>query len=187
MVHDKIFKSRTNKKPEPQFLVTGKTGIKTLWTPSMIKERIANDDTAAKHALLRIYSFQTRDEQNHGGTTEANSRGFGALDAEILSSFAEQLEKKGWLSTKQMSIVKKRLPKYGRQLFSYIIEEFMNDFKKDIGEKNVWELLRYTDYQDKLIQLANEKKIDWDKVKTYIPNELVQAHVVDISLSNLGF
>jgi hypothetical protein len=42
--------------------------------------------------------------------------GFTGTDAEILSSFSKQLIEKGWLSPKQMVIVRKKIKKYENQM-----------------------------------------------------------------------
>ena len=83
---------------------------------SFIRERIAVSDKWAIRALLRIYSFQTAEEQDVQQTREHNNVGFTGVDAEILSSFAQQVKRTGTLSYKQMTILKKRMPKYSRQL-----------------------------------------------------------------------
>ena len=81
-----------------------------------LKEQLATRDNQAIKGLLTIYSYQTSEEQDKGYTKEDNGVGFSGFDSEILSSFAEQYKTKGWLSPKQMNLVKKYLPKYARQL-----------------------------------------------------------------------
>ena len=46
--------------------------------------------------------------------------GFNGTDANILSSFAEQLLKGRTLSAKQLAIAFKKLPKYSRQVIGFI-------------------------------------------------------------------
>ena len=101
-----------------QIIIKGKS-----WTPEAIKEAIITNDKAVKAALLRIYSFQTMEEQDHEQTVESNGKGFNGTDAKILSSFSLQLKTKGWLSPKQIALSRKRLLKYSRQLFMYMVSE----------------------------------------------------------------
>lgn len=103
--------------PLPKYVII--EGIK--WTPDLIKERIETSDLAVKKALLRIWSYQTEAEKEVGQTRETNGVGFNGIDAEILTSFAEQLDKKGWLSPKQIAIARKKLKKYSRQIYVHHI------------------------------------------------------------------
>ena len=105
-----------------QVLIKNKKGEFIAWTPAYIKQQIIEKDEAVKAALLRIYSYQTQEEQNHETTVESNGKGFNGTDAEILSSFAKQLETRKFLSPKQIVIARKKLQKYSRQLFMYIVE-----------------------------------------------------------------
>lgn len=66
--------------------------------------------------LLYLWSHQTGEEQQAHSTVEDNGVGFNGLDANILSSFAEQISQGYDLSEKQMVIARLRLPKYHGQL-----------------------------------------------------------------------
>jgi hypothetical protein len=97
----------------PKFVVVD--GVN--WTPALIKERISTSDLAVKKALIRIWNWQTEDEKQTQSTNQTNGVGFNGIDAEILTSFAEQLDKKGWLSPKQIAIARKKLMKYSNQIY----------------------------------------------------------------------
>ena len=86
-----------------------------------LKEQLATNEKRAIEGLLRIYSFQTSEEKCEGYTKEFNGMGFSSIDSDILSSFAEQYTTKGWLSSKQMNVVKKHMPKYASQLINLLI------------------------------------------------------------------
>jgi len=97
--------------------------VKTLATSRTIKGRVgmlkndlAEDADLAVWALLYIYSFQTASEQAVGDTYEDNGVGFSGVDAEILSSFAEQWKKRESLSPKQLEILHKKMGKYAKQI-----------------------------------------------------------------------
>ena len=86
-----------------------------------LKEQLATNEKRAIEGMLRIYSFQTNEEKCEGYTKEFNGMGFSSIDSDILSSFAEQYTTKGWLSPKQMNVVKKHMPKYASQLINLLI------------------------------------------------------------------
>ena len=54
---------------------------------------------------------------------EKNGFGFTAFDSEILSSFAEQLLKRGWLSFRQNEVLRRKMPRYSRQIVKITGEE----------------------------------------------------------------
>lgn len=81
----------------------------------MTSEQILTNPQALKQILLYLYQFQTPQEQSTEQTIEQNGSGFNHVDAEILSSFAQQVLKGYELSPKQITILKLRLPKYHGQ------------------------------------------------------------------------
>jgi len=81
-----------------------------------LKLKLATNPNWACAAVLRIYEHQTTSEKATQDTHEDNGVGFSGCDAEILSSFAEQLLKGRILSAKQMNIVFKKMPKYWNQI-----------------------------------------------------------------------
>lgn len=107
-------------------------------TVESIKERIdSNDainDAFAVRCMMKIYKYQTASEQAYGDTHEDNDVGFSGADAEILSSFAKQVEK--WennkngfetpLSERQLRIVRKKMCKYTKQLSTILTDADYN-------------------------------------------------------------
>ena len=81
-----------------------------------IRDKLANDKQWALRGLLKIYSLQTDSEQMAGVTCHQNGVGFTGSDAELLTSFAQQYERRSDLSDKQMTWVFKKMPKYAGQL-----------------------------------------------------------------------
>jgi len=81
-----------------------------------LRQRLAGNDRWAVRALLRIYQNQTADEQCREATIERNGIGFTGPDAEILTSFARQYQQRGRLTEKQMTILRRRIPAYARQI-----------------------------------------------------------------------
>jgi len=81
-----------------------------------VRTQLKTNEKWAKKALLEIYKFQTESEQQSGHTEIWNNVGFNGCDDEILTSLAQQLIRKGWLSPKQMVLVHKKIQKYTRQV-----------------------------------------------------------------------
>jgi predicted O-linked N-acetylglucosamine transferase (SPINDLY family) len=79
---------------------------------------IERDDTQAMRALVTVYHLQTDDEKEAGRTTYQNGAGFNGVDSEFLSSLARYAIEHNRLSPKQLEHVRKRLPKYIKQLLA---------------------------------------------------------------------
>lgn len=97
--------------------------ITQLQKKEFLKKKLSSDPRWVKNALLRIYAFQTSEEQNSEQTYFHNGVGFTGADGEILSSFAKQLQRKGFLSPRQMRILYKKMPKYWKQILSISDED----------------------------------------------------------------
>lgn len=92
-------------------------------TRDYVKKQLATNNLWATTALLKIFNFQTLEEQKYEVTKQNNGIGFTGVDAEILSSFAKQFSTKKYLSEKQMRILFKRMPKYWMQIIKISDEE----------------------------------------------------------------
>jgi hypothetical protein len=97
------------------------------WTLETIREKIATDNRMVERSLVQLFNRQTAHEQHAETTEESNGVGFNGVDAEILSSFAKQVIRQQnsptrpegtRLSSRQLEIARKKLPKYARQLLS---------------------------------------------------------------------
>ena len=86
------------------------------WTEEEIKTLIQENDKVLYGALKKLYNEQTTDEQVEGNTKVQNGVGFNGVDAPILSSMAEFLNKTGFLTSKQKALARKKLVKYNKQL-----------------------------------------------------------------------
>ncbi|CCG43226.1 hypothetical protein [Magnetospirillum molischianum] len=91
-----------------------------VWNKEAIQELLARNDEAVKRALLAVFRRQTAEEQTTERTRESNGVGFTGPDAEILTSFAKQLQTRGFLSPKQLAITRNKIKKYWRQLLDEI-------------------------------------------------------------------
>ena len=101
-----------------------------IWTKSKIVNLLANNDRAVERAVIVIFNNQEEDEQIMDSTHKANGIGFTAFDADILSSFAKQINKGRTLSAKQLQIARKpdkfgnmKIAKYWKQLQAEIIRK----------------------------------------------------------------
>ena len=92
---------------------------------TFVKNQLGKSEKWATTALLRIYDYQTNEEQRAGYTKFYNGVGFSGADGEILSSFAQQLLTKGYLSPKQKTLVMRKMPKYWNQIISISNEELL--------------------------------------------------------------
>ena len=90
---------------------------------AFLKSKLGTDAGWALRALVKIYENQTADEQATGSTHFINGIGFTGVDAEILTSFAGQLNRRGFLTEKQMNIVFKKMPKYWGQILEISDQE----------------------------------------------------------------
>lgn len=81
------------------------------------KAKLATDSRWALRALVRIYQEQTPSEKDIELTMYHNNVGFSGVDADILTSFVKQYQRRGELSPKQMMILHQRIPKYAGQLY----------------------------------------------------------------------
>lgn len=87
-----------------------------IWTEEEIKELVQTNDKVLYGALRKLYAEQTVDEKADGDTKYHNGVGFNGVDAKIMSSFAEFLNRAGFLTEKQKAVARKKLVKYNKQL-----------------------------------------------------------------------
>lgn len=85
---------------------------------AFVRGKLKTDSLWITRAIKAIYELQTDDEKAAGRTGYLNGVGFSGVDSEIMSSFAEQFIKRGFLSPKQMSIAKGKIHKYSKQIIA---------------------------------------------------------------------
>ena len=100
-----------------------------------IRAAITTERNRAIKALLRIYEYQTEDEKACGTVDNLNGVGFVGTDAELLTSFCKQYERKKTLSDKQMAILFKKIGKYAGQLTRQAISKNLY-----VKEGKVWKV-----------------------------------------------
>jgi len=97
-----------------------KHGIPTV---AEIRDMVSVREEAQNRALLAIFNGQTFEEKCDGVTIEDNGIGFSGVDADILTSFAEQFLRRQFLSPKQRAILAKKMPKYAGQLWQIAVRK----------------------------------------------------------------
>ena len=96
----------------------------TAWDVDAIRAKLAASDVMVERSLVRLFAWQTSDEQEQGVTSHTNGRGFNSVDAKFLSSLARQVSRSNGysegrkLSPKQLVWARKKLSKYAGQLAS---------------------------------------------------------------------
>ena len=103
-----------------------------------VKQQIKTNDRWMLKGLLTIFERQTQDEQRASMVKEHNGVGFSRIDAEMMTSFANQLISKGGVrllnckepidaskifSTKQLPLLRAKMVKYAGQLTRIAIEK----------------------------------------------------------------
>ena len=83
---------------------------------TFVKGKLSTDPKWAQGALLKIFEFQTMEEQKSKDSIYRNGVGFTGADGRILTSFATFLQRNRYLSEKQMTILMKKMPKYWEQI-----------------------------------------------------------------------
>ncbi len=101
----------------------------SVWTEERILNTIMKSDDQMIKAMMKIYDYQTIAERRIGGTTEHNGVGFTGVDGNILSSFCDCYMKYHRLTERQMIIVRKKMPKYVKQLLKIISIENNTEIK----------------------------------------------------------
>jgi hypothetical protein len=95
-----------------------------------VRDKLRTDERWMLRGMYAIYQLQTEDEKRSESTRDLNGVGFSGIDGEILTSYSNQMIKRGFvqnmnkpgitiqtfLSEKQEKYVRKYMPRYARQL-----------------------------------------------------------------------
>lgn len=90
------------------------------YTQENIKDMLLTNDKAVIRGMLVIYEYQTEDEKDTEQTKHQNGMGFTGIDAFILTEFVKFYQNNGFLTKKQLDIVRKKMPKYAGQIFRHM-------------------------------------------------------------------
>ena len=86
------------------------------WKKDEIMDMIAKSDYALIKGLIRIYENQTDSEKQAYATMKDNGIGFNGADADFLTRMAKFYLDRGYLTGKQIDVVRKKMLKYSGQL-----------------------------------------------------------------------
>lgn len=89
---------------------------KRIWTEDEIRDYVQTNDKVLYGAIKKLYNEQTEDEKEAGQTKYYNNVGFNGADSKFMSSVAEFLIRRGYLTEKQKFAARKRMVKYTKQL-----------------------------------------------------------------------
>ena len=99
-------------------------------TVAYIRHQLNTNPAWAIKAMVKIYDlYQTADEQISQATHHLNGIGFSGCDANILSSFAQQVKAGRNMSPKQLTIVLKKMPRYVKQVMQFIPAEKLTEIE----------------------------------------------------------
>ena len=115
-----------------------------------IKAAITTERDRAIKAMLRIYEYQTEDEKACGTVDNLNGVVFAGTDAELLTSFCKQFERRKSLTDKQVAILFKKIGKYAGQLTRQAISKNLY-----VKEGKVWKVNYTAQTQNGLAVAAN--------------------------------
>lgn len=90
------------------------------YTIEIVKSKLSSDQRWIEQAIVKLYDFQTADEQASDETKHENGVGFNAFDAKVLSYYATWLKRGNHLNGKHLDKAKKMVPKYAKQILHLI-------------------------------------------------------------------
>jgi hypothetical protein len=87
-------------------------------TLAFVREKLGSDTRWATRALHLVFQAQTAQEQASATTHDDNGVGFSGVDAEFLTSLANQINGGRTLSYKQNTWLLRKMPKYAGQVIA---------------------------------------------------------------------
>ncbi len=90
--------------------------VAKVWTEDEIRNLLLTNDIMLMRSLMKLYDLQTQDEQEQGRTKHLNGVGFNGADSRFMSSVAQFLIRRNFLTNKQIACVRRRIMKYTGQI-----------------------------------------------------------------------
>ena len=94
-----------------------------------LQNLIRTNKKALYRSIILIADLQTPEEKAYEATIEHNGVGFGAVDAEMMTSLALRLKNGGELSERELAICRNKMPKYWKQLYKISINKMKKEKK----------------------------------------------------------
>lgn len=107
------------------------------YTLEDVKKYLATNQKWVEGAILKLYEFQTADEQTGEYTSNKNNVGFNAFDAKTLSYYAEWLKSGKHLSGKYLQKAFELMPKYAKQILDCINRKVEDQILQDEIDANL--------------------------------------------------
>lgn len=101
------------------------------YTLEDVKEYLATNRKWVEGAIVKLYEFQTADEQQGEYTTNKNNVGFNAFDAKTLSYYATWIKNGNHLSGKFLAKAFELMPKYAKQILDCINRKVEDQILQD--------------------------------------------------------
>jgi hypothetical protein len=89
----------------------------------IIEQLLSYDIDFASRQLLRLYEYQTTDEQQIENSVHQNKVGFNAADAPVLSLIAEAMRNGDRISAADQAEILSRMKKYAKQMVPLVRDE----------------------------------------------------------------
>lgn len=96
-----------------------------------VREKLATNQKWVEGAIVKLYEFQTAEEQQGEYTTKKNNIGFNAFDAKTLTYYAKWIQSGKHLSGKYLGTAYKLMPKYAGQILSCINNKVEDQILQD--------------------------------------------------------
>jgi len=90
--------------------------MQRTWSQSEIRVLLETNNDFLKRSLVKMYKRQTESEQERVYTNQRNWVGFNKPDGFKLGSLAKFYIDRGFLTDKQIVLVRRRLVRYTRQI-----------------------------------------------------------------------
>ena len=94
-----------------------------------LQNLVRTNKKALYRSIILLADLQTPEEKVWGATIEKNNVGFGAVDAEMMTSLALRLKCGGELTERELAICRNKMPKYWRQLMNISKRRMENERK----------------------------------------------------------
>jgi len=149
----------------------------TKWTKDSVWSKLETNDSQLIKALHKLYDFQTRTEQIARETKYFNGVGFNGTDGKFMSSLATFHTKFGYLSSKQVYCLRKRMRKYAGQLAKIANGELVvpaepKTFRKNTRNSNASGSSNWSRPRVELPALT-QNQVDYEVSSNYEPDEPV--------------
>lgn len=90
------------------------------YTIEQVRKKLATNRQWVERAIVKLYEFQTADEQQNAYTSDKNNVGFNAFDAKTLTYYATWIKSGNNLSGDFLAKAFTMVPKYAQQILNAI-------------------------------------------------------------------